>query len=158
MVCQHNFRRAEISIFVDHDLVFRGPLTGAVRKRFGVLESVQGSFSKRLDVPAGQHELEVSLSAPAEGYKAVKSTVADLSRDSRKTLVINPRGGLQLAWQEDPSIAQEGTAGYRKYSSPALVTIWGSAVSATIGFFIQEFLRGRMRSRTLVSNSDQTTR
>ncbi len=158
LVCQHNFRRAEISVLIDDDQVYRGTLTGSMRKRFGILESgVQGSFSKTLDVPAGRHAVQVSVKPAGEPYELSQTTSADLAENSVRTLSVSVHGGaVQLAW-DDAVVSSDAppASGYRKYTGSTLMTIWGSAMSAVVGFFIQEFLRSRLRARSLVSNSEK---
>ncbi len=158
LVCQHSFRRAEISVRVDDDEVYRGTLTGTVRKRFGILDSgVQGSFSKTLNVPAGRHAVQVSVKPTGEPYDLSQTTDADLAEDSVRTLSVSVHGGaVQLAW-EDAAVSSDAppASGYRRYTSSTLMTIWGSAMSAVVGFFIQEFLRSRLRARSLVSNPEK---
>jgi hypothetical protein len=158
LVCQHNFRRAEITVRVDDDQVYRGTLTGTMRKRFGFLESgVQGSFSKTLIVPAGHHAVQVSVSPAGEPYELSQTTYGDFAENSLRTLSVSVRGGsVQLAWEDTGASSDVPTgAGYRKYTSSTLMTIWGSAMSAVVGFFIQEFLRSRVRARSLVSNPEK---
>jgi hypothetical protein len=65
---------------------------------------------------------------------------------------------VQLSW-DDVSANSDAPAasGYRKYTGSTLMTIWGSAMSAVVGFFIQEFLRARLRGRSFMSNPEKLT-
>ncbi len=158
LVCQHSFRRAEISVRVDDDQVYAGTLTGTARKRFGFLESgVQGSFSKTLAVPAGRHAIQVSVKPAGEPFDLSQTAYADFTENSVRTLSVSARSGaVQLAW-DDISASSDAPppSTYRKYTGSTLMTIWGSAMSAVVGFFIQEFLRSRIRARGLVSNPEK---
>ncbi len=158
LVCQHSLRRGEISVRIDDNEVYRGTLTGAVRKRFGFLESgVQGRFSKTLIVPAGRHAVQISVNPAGEPYEESQTAYADFAENSVRTLSVSVReSAVQLAW-EDASADSEAppASGYRKYTGSTLMTIWGSAMSAVVGFFIQEFLRSRLRARSLLSNPEK---
>ncbi len=99
--CQHNFRAAELSVWVDDDLAYNGGLTGAVKKRLGVFETVQGSFSETVRVAAGKHVVRVRVSSPDEGYEQTKEIEGELILGSRRTLEISFAGrsnDLYLAW------------------------------------------------------------
>ncbi len=158
VVCQHGFRRAEMSVRVDDSEVFRGTLTGTSRKRFGILDSgVSGSFSHTLPVPAGRHAVQVSVKPAGEPYEVSQTAYAEFTENSVRTLNVGARSGaVQLAWDDvSASSDASATSAYRKYTGSTLMTIWGSAMSAIVGFFIQEFLRSRMRGRPLVSNPEK---
>jgi hypothetical protein len=158
VVCQHGFRRAEMSVRVDDSEVFRGTLTGTSRKRFGILDSgVSGSFSHSLAVPAGRHAVQVSVKPAGEPYEVSQTAYAEFTENSVRTLNVGARSGaVQLAW-DDISASSDASSpsSYRKYTGSTLMTIWGSAMSAIVGFFIQEFLRSRMRGRSLVSTPEK---
>ncbi len=99
--CQHGFRAAELSVWVDDDLAYTRTLTGGVKKRLGVFETVQGSFSETIRVPAGKHVVRVRVSSPDEGYEQTKEIEGELVQDGRRTLDISFAGrsnDLYLAW------------------------------------------------------------
>ncbi len=158
LVCQHSFRRAEISVRIDDDTVYTGTLSGTVRKRFGFLESgIQGSFSKTLAVPAGRHAVQVTVKPVGEPFELSQTASTDFAENSVRTLSVSARNGaVQLAWEDAGADSDASPAGgYRKYTGSTLMTIWGSAMSAVVGFFIQEFLRSRLRARSLLSNPEK---
>src|ERR1700760_3290931 len=54
LTVQHSFRSANISVWIDGDLAFRGKLSGSVRKKFGLIPSaMQGSLSTVVPVVSG---------------------------------------------------------------------------------------------------------
>jgi hypothetical protein len=44
LVCRHDFRSADITVSIDGEVVHTDTVTGAVRKRFGVLEKTEGTY------------------------------------------------------------------------------------------------------------------
>src|SRR4029077_20835436 len=63
IICQHNFRSAQLSILVDGAQVYGGGLN--VRKRLGMLPkggSGVETFSKVINVPTGRHVVQVRIS------------------------------------------------------------------------------------------------
>ncbi len=87
--CSHSFRAADFTVWVGGDEVYAGTLSGVVTKEWGVFETVRGSFSETLRVPAGTHVVRVRVSAPAEGYEQTREIQGELAKDSEKTLVIS---------------------------------------------------------------------
>ena len=59
---QHGFRSAQVSLWVDDDLVFSGKITGATKKKFGLIptDSQQGSLSQIIPLRSGQHNIRSS--------------------------------------------------------------------------------------------------
>src|SRR5512135_445455 len=56
LVCRHSFRSAELSVFIDEKLIHTQQISGFARKRFGLFDTrIEGSFSKSVAVPAGEH-------------------------------------------------------------------------------------------------------
>ena len=45
---QHEFRNAQVSVWVDDDLAYAGKITGSIRKKFGLIptDSAQGNLSQ----------------------------------------------------------------------------------------------------------------
>jgi hypothetical protein len=56
---QHGFPEARVSLWVDGDLAFCGRVTGAARKKFGIIptDSMQGSLPPKIVVRSGQHKM-----------------------------------------------------------------------------------------------------
>jgi hypothetical protein len=147
IICQHNFRSAQLSVLVDGAQVYGGGLNS--RKRLGVLpRSGAGveTFSKVISVPAGRHVVQVHISAPGEGFDQVRSATADFApeRESivainatrRNTLVVN----LEGASMESAATANEPRPIPRN-GMTVLFSILGTMLSASVSFLVQEFWR-----------------
>src|SRR5947209_7901934 len=75
LVCQHSFRSAELSVWVDSNLVYSGNVSGSAKKHFGWFGSSRGKgLFKTVRVPPGRHTLQVRVTAAAEGYDQIKTT------------------------------------------------------------------------------------
>jgi hypothetical protein len=146
LVCRHDFRSADLTVSVDGEVVHTDTVTGAVRKKFGVLEKTEGTYARTLSVASGRHLVEVRLRAP--GYDHTRAISGDFSRGKETTLSVDSGRDLSLAWRGGPggSGASEPAApssSWFKYALSILMTIFGSIVSASIGVIVQDFLRAR---------------
>jgi serine/threonine protein kinase len=88
----HPFAFAVLSIWADDKLAYKRQLRGQVKKRMLVLQSVQGSFSGTVSVPAGKHEIRVQVSSDVDRYRRTASIRGDFSKDKRKTLDVSIYG------------------------------------------------------------------
>lgn len=149
---QHSFRSAQLSVWVDGKLVQRAQLIGSTKKRFGILQqSAQGSFSRTIRLPAGEHVIRVSITAPNEGYTQSDEVQAEFQAKTQRTIIITPdrrSGKLSLAWRDTPGFAAatSSSSGTGGLISSLLLTIAGSILSAVVGFFVRERL-ATMRSK-----------
>ncbi len=149
LVCRHNLRSAELSVFVDGKLVHVEQVSGTAKKRFGMFDTrIEGSFSKALAIAAGHHVIQVRLRSAADGFDQSKLCGVYLVPGKNATLVVSTsRGAMSLAYQGPPvETANETVSGYSNSLHTVLVTVLGSAVSAAIGFFVQEALRSKKSS------------
>jgi hypothetical protein len=143
----HNFRSAELTISIDGSVVRQAQLTGATRKKFGLLESIQGSFAETLAVPAGSHQVTIQVSSPEEGYDETKNVSGDFAEDRERTLTVTAerRGALYLAWHDGGGVQAPKAAStlpvMGKLFASLLLTIAGSMLSAVVGFLVQERMR-----------------
>jgi hypothetical protein len=145
LVCRHDFRSADITVSIDGDVLHTSAVTGASRKRFGLLERTEGSYSATLPVSSGRHVVEVRLRAP--GYDRARSIQGSFSRGKESTLSVDSARDLTLAWRatgagsaDEP---ENPSSPWLKHAGSILLTIFGSIVSASIGVFVQNFLRSR---------------
>ena len=146
LVCRHDFRNATITVSVDGDVVHTDNLTGSVRKIFGVVEKTEGTYVRSIPVGAGRHVVSVQLRA--SGYDRTRSLEGEFSRGKESVLSVDSGRGLSLAWRaagSGPSgLEPAGSSpSFFKYAGSALMTIFGSIVSASIGVLVQDFLRAR---------------
>ena len=141
VVCQHSFRSAEVSIWIDGDLVYTGTVNGSANKRFHVFGSRSLGLFKTVDVPAGRHTVQVRVTADAEGYDQVKTVSAVFSDDFHgmvaATGILTARGGANVPVQP------AAVSSYMKYATSVVLSIFGSGMSAAIAFLVQEFMRSQ---------------
>lgn len=146
LVCRHNLRTADLSVVIDGKLSYADEISGSPLKRFGFFgKRVEGTFSKSVAIPSGDHTVQVHLRSAEEGFDQVKQTDLHLVPGKEATLLITTqRGGMSLVVQH-PSTAPADDTGssYSGSIRSILVTVVGSAVSAAIGFAVQEFLRSK---------------
>lgn len=146
LVCRHDFRSADLTVSIDGEVVHTDTVTGAVRKKFGVLEKTEGIYARTLSVASGRHQVEVRLRAP--GYDHARAISGDFSRGKESTLSVDSGKDLSLAWRGTPGGGgapepATGSSSWFKYALSILMTIFGSIMSASIGVLVQDFLRAR---------------
>ena len=138
---QHGLRTAQVTIWVDDQLAYQGRMTGAVRKRFGLIPgAVQGSFSHTVRVPAGKHAVKLQVSAPGEGYDEVRAIEGQFPANGDAALrAVARHEDMDLSWQGiSAPTPYGGPSWYSKYASSLLMTVAGSIVSVITGFLIRE--------------------
>ena len=146
LVCHHEFRSADLTVSVDGEVVDTQALTGSVRKVFGVLEKTEGTYVRTLSVGAGRHVVAVRMRAA--GFDRTRTIEGDFARGRESTLSVEAGRGLSLAWRGTPGGASSveaasASSSWVRYAGSILMTILGSIVSASIGVFVQDFLRAR---------------
>jgi hypothetical protein len=98
---QHDFRNAQVSVWVDDDLAYSGRITGSTKKRFGLIptDSVQGSLSQIIPVRSGQHNIRLRIE-PDDGAMQEDSTSGDFPNHTERDLTVSARhSGLSISWQ-----------------------------------------------------------
>jgi hypothetical protein len=143
--CRHDLRSADLSVSIDDKVTYTDHISADSKKRFLFFGQTIETFSKSLTVPAGEHFLQVHLTSAADGLNQTRQCKFDLAPGSKATLQIAAKKkGLLLEYQ-GPQGAAEKKFGlsYFDYLRAILSTIVGSAVSAFIGFMVQEFLRAK---------------
>ena len=151
---QHSFRSGQLWVWVDDDLAYSSKLNGNMKKKFGLIpDSIQGSLSETLQIPAGSHRLTVRASAE-DGTVQEDKISGDFARNSQRTLSVNARhSDLSLSWQGAASTLPEpesGSSWYSKYASSLFLTAAGSIISALTGFALKE-IPNQVRSRESAS-------
>jgi hypothetical protein len=139
---QHSFRSAQVSVWVDSDLVCSDRITGSERRRFGLLPAgIGGSYSRLLPVAAGSHTVKVKVTSDG-GYENSGSISGDFPENSQTTLQVVPRrsGDLGMNWQGTSTLTADATgpAWYVKYAGSLLMTAVGSLVSAIMAYVVKE--------------------
>lgn len=141
---QHNFRTAQLTIWVDQQRVYQGKLNGSVKRRFGVFQKtaiVQGTFSQTVMVASGSHAVRVQISTP-DGYSREQTIQNEFSANTEQTLAVTPlRGAVNLSWKEMRVLQANGEpTWYAKYFRTLLMMASGSAFSALMGMLVQRFI------------------
>lgn len=147
---QHNFRNAQITVWVDGEQAYSGKLTGSPKKKFGLLptDSVQGNTSQVVPLSSGMHVVRVQVVSP-DGTEQEDSTTAEFMRHGERILAVTAHPGtVFLTWQgENTIVAESSSASWMgRYASTLFLTMAGSIISALTGFAIRE-LPGQIRAR-----------
>src|ERR1700693_1814326 len=98
---QHDFRNAQVLVWVDDDLAFSGDITGYPRKRFGLIptDSAQGNLSQIIPVRSGQHNIRLRIE-PDDAAMQEDSISGDFPNLSERDLTVFARhSGLSISWQ-----------------------------------------------------------
>lgn len=149
---QHDFHNAQLSVWVDGDLVYSGTITGSTKKRFGLFptDSVEGTLLQIIPVRSGQHTVRIRI-APDDATAQDGAISGKFSRNSQRDLSVSARHSrVALAWQGTSGAEVETSSRLSwisRYAGSLLLTIAGSLISALTGFAIKE-LPGRFRSTT----------
>jgi hypothetical protein len=147
---QHGFRSAQVSVWIDRELVYSGKVSGSVKKRFGLIptDSVQGSLSEIIPVRSGQHKVRVRIE-PDDATMQEDAINGTFSANKESELSVSARqSALLLSWIGTGSAPAEGSSSWgwlSRYAGSLLLTIAGSIMSALTGYAIRE-LPGRLRS------------
>ncbi len=145
LICRHDLRSADISVSIDGRTTYTDHISASPKKLFAILGKRGETFSKSLTVPSGEHVVQVHLSSATDGFDQTKQRELNLLPGNETTLRIDAqRNGMSLAYP-GPVTAPTKNLGSAFPDSlrSILVTLLGSAVSAAIGFVVQEFLRSR---------------
>src|ERR1700730_5196861 len=152
---QHGFRSAQVSLWVDDDLVFPGRITGSTKKKFLLIptDTQQGSLSQIVAVRSGEHKIRVRVQ-PDDAAAQEDTIRGDFASNAERALSVSARhSGLSMSWQGTSS-ARVGTASsfafLGRYAASLFLTITGSIMSALAGYAIRE-LPGKLRPAADVS-------
>ena len=145
LICRHDLRSADISVSIDGRTTYTDHISASPKKLFTILGKRDETFSKSLTVPPGEHVVQVHLSSATDGFDQTKQRELNLLPGNETTLRIDAhRNGMSLVY---PGAATSPTnnlgSSFPDSLRSILVTLLGSAVSAAIGFVVQDFLRSR---------------
>jgi len=90
--CVHSFAAADLLVWIDDKLAYETALTGTVRKRLGLIKTVQGSFMDAVATAPGKHLIRVRVISKAAGYDQTREVQAELTPEGTKTLEIGFSG------------------------------------------------------------------
>jgi hypothetical protein len=145
---QHSFRSADISVWVDSDLVYSGKLRGTLKRKLGLIpDSVQGSLSQVFSISSGAHQVRVRVISD-DGSTEEDSISATFAPHSKRELsAVARRSGVALSWQSgDPAPAGSSEGWIARYAGTLFLTAAGSIISALTGFALKE-IPSHIRSR-----------
>jgi len=144
---RHSFRQAEVSIWVDGALKSTFEVSGSSKKRLGVFQKIDGSFSRSLRVGAGDHTVRVQVRSLTDNSDVIRQCRASVASGSESTVYVNAdRGLLALSFASGSPRTRpepESSGGYLKMMQSAFMAIAGSTLSAIVGFLVQDFLKSR---------------
>jgi hypothetical protein len=164
LVVRHPFRAAKLVVRVDGSELYSGEINGASAKRvtlFGksakLFGTNGGTHSNAFSVRPGKRNVEIEITAA--GYHQVQSASATFVRGSQTTVTAGVEHGELFVNSRGANSVESGgsSASFLSMASPLLLTICGSAMSAIIGFFVQEFLRSRRAATALAAQRQTTT-
>ena len=147
---QHGFRSADIFVWVDGDLAYTGRLTGAARKKFGLIpESVGGSLTQIIPVASGKHQVRLRVQ-DEYGSTQEDSIAGDFASNGTQSLSVSARpSGIARSLQGDTNAGSEAPSSpnwFERYAGSIILSIAGSVISALTGYAIREapgYLRAR---------------
>jgi hypothetical protein len=90
--CVHSFTAADLLVWIDDKLAYERALTGTVRKRLGLIKTVQGSFLDGVATAPGKHVIRVRVISKPAGYDQTREIQTELVPESTKTLEIGFTG------------------------------------------------------------------
>jgi hypothetical protein len=156
---QHDFRNAQVSVWVDDDLAYSGRTTGSTKKRFGLIptDSVQGNLSQIIPVRSGHRNIRLRIE-PDDGAMQEDSISADFSDYIERDLTVSARhSGLSISWQGTGTALVEASSNFgwlSQYAGSLLLTITGSIISALAGYAIKELPALLRTSSDSASNTE----
>ncbi len=158
---QHAFHNAQVSVWVDSDLAFAGKITGATKKRFGLIPtaSVEGNLSQIIPVRSGQHDIRVRIEPDDAVRHKTKSAQTLPVTPSKPSL--SPLGGAGCRYLGrvevlPPAETSSSFAWLWRYASTLFLTGAGSIISALTGFALRE-LPAHIRARQTSEPKAQST-
>ncbi|HEY2842670.1 MAG TPA: hypothetical protein VGJ09_03430 [Bryobacteraceae bacterium] len=144
ILVHHNFREADLSLVVDGRVNFTEHLSGSAKKRLGLFEQVNGNFSKTLPLPAGEHLVEVQLRSAADGVNQSRSSRIKILDGQEATLSVSAsRNSMNLNFQGASVTPDSSVSNLADHALSLALTVMGSALTAAVGFFVQDFLRSK---------------
>jgi hypothetical protein len=145
LICRHDLRNADISVSIDGRTTYTDHISASPKKLFGILGKRGETFSKSLTVPSGEHVVQVHLSSETDRFDQTKQRELNLLPGNEVTLLIGAqRSGMSLVYQGRGTATTKNLGSvYTDSLRSILVALLGSAVSAVIGFFVQDFLRSK---------------
>lgn len=149
VLCHSGLRSADIEVSMDGkaiytDHVLTNHISTNPKKLFGLLGKRSETLSKSLIVSTGDHVLQVHVSSTTDKFDETAQREVKLAPGSESTLLVTAgRTGISLVYKPAISADAGNKSSYSALIRSVLVMVFGSAVSAAIGFVVMEFLRSK---------------
>ena len=150
LVCRSGLRSSDIELLMDGKSIFTDHIAAAAhvstnpKKLFGLLGSTGQTLSKSLAVPAGDHVVQVHLTSSTDKFDETTQREIKLSPGSEGELAVSAgRGGMSVVYKPSVAAQAENGSNYSGLIRSMLIMVFGSVVSAAIGFVVTEFLRSK---------------
>jgi hypothetical protein len=85
---EHPFVDAQVSIWMDNNLIHSRTLVGETKKRALLFHQTAGHDSETIVLPAGRHQLHVRIQSTADAYDQSKTVTGDFTAGSERVLQI----------------------------------------------------------------------
>lgn len=153
MNVRHPFRHAQMTVTIDGTQAYTGDLNGQPTKKLLVLQRIEGSFHREFSLAPGTHSVQVHILSQANAYDQQVQRTIDAAAGRGGTLSVMAQNGADLAMSWQP-VAAAGEGGrmpaFLTTLNSIVLTLLGTILSATIGFFVQEYLKAK-RQKALSS-------
>ncbi|HEU5450918.1 MAG TPA: hypothetical protein VFU76_02980 [Terriglobales bacterium] len=146
LTVRHPFRTADMTIAIDGENAYSGQLTAKTKKKLLIMDRVEGSFAKTFALRPGAHTVEVHIRSEAYAYDQSVRRSFDAPAGRGGTLVVSAVNGADLTmnWLPVPPAGEGGPSpAFLTTVNSLLLTALGTILSATVGYFVQEFLKSR---------------
>jgi hypothetical protein len=150
VLCRSNLRSADVEVSMDGKSIYTDHVAAAThvstdpKKLFGLLGKRNQTVAKSIAVLAGDHVVQVHLSSFTDKFDETAQREVKLSPGSEGALLVTAeRSGMSVVYKPSTTAQPEHSASYSGLLRSMLVMVFGSAVSAAIGFVVTEFLRSK---------------
>jgi len=98
---EHNFKAAQLSVWVDDHATYSQQLEGTDKKRLVVFHGVQGHDSHALQLAPGRHRVRIRVVSGVDSYDQSGAVAGEFASGKEKVLRIhfNKRGEMNLSLQ-----------------------------------------------------------
>ena len=143
LTVQHSFSSAQIVVFIDDQAAYTGKLSGTAKRRFGLRNGAQGSFSHTLHLRPGRHMVRVQIRS-TDGYAESSESPMDFAAGKERQLAVNADrrlSNMKMNWQVPETTGTDAVpTWYQGYFASLSLTVSGSVVSALFGYLVQQMI------------------
>lgn len=145
LICRDDLHSAEIAVSMDGKSIYTEHISASPKKvLFDVIGKKTATLSKSLAVPSGEHVVQVHLTSDADKFDQTEQRQIKITAGSEGMLLVSAeRSGMSVSYKPSVTAEAENGSSYSALVRSMIITVFGSAVSAAIGFVVQEFLRSK---------------